>query len=54
MKTFMIIVILILSSFSIIFLSLLIIDKYVKRDTKFGKWWNKNIVHELDPNDPNF
>jgi hypothetical protein len=54
MKTFIIIIILIYAVSSIIVFSILITNTYIKKDSKFGKWWDKKICHELDPNDPNF
>ena len=26
------------------------LDKYINTNTKFGKWWRNNIIHELDEN----
>jgi len=54
MKLFIILVILIIAISSIVVLSVLIANDHIKKDTKFGKWWDKNICHELDPNDSNF
>lgn len=49
-----IITLIILVSLSLIFIGILYIDKYIKRDTKFGKWWNNNICQRLNSDDPNF
>jgi hypothetical protein len=37
-----------------LFILIVTIDKYINRNTNFGKWWDKNICHELDPNETNF
>lgn len=46
----------ILASGSIVFI-MFVIDEFVKHSkagSKLKKWWEKHIVKELDPNDPNF
>lgn len=54
MKSIILTVACILVLFALVFIGTLYVDGHIKRDTKFGKWWDKHICHELDPDDPNF
>lgn len=50
MKSLIILMICVVAFLAIINLLCYKLDKYINTNTKFGKWWRNNIVHELDEN----